>query len=76
MLNRRTLLAQTAGLAVAGLFAGKASAKMLPGIETAAMRGSINAIEIGVQPGALDDQSKTGASRSLASASILAKVLL
>ncbi|MDX8482067.1 TIGR03808 family TAT-translocated repetitive protein [Mesorhizobium sp. VK24D] len=58
MLNRRTLLARTAGFAAAGLFAGKASAKMLPGIEMAAMRGSINAIEIGVQPGALDDQSK------------------
>ncbi|RRH93392.1 TIGR03808 family TAT-translocated repetitive protein [Mesorhizobium tamadayense] len=59
MLNRRTLLARTAGLAAAGLFAGKASAKMLPGIEKAAMRGSINAVEIGMQPGALDDQSKT-----------------
>ncbi|RUU01976.1 TIGR03808 family TAT-translocated repetitive protein [Mesorhizobium sp. USDA-HM6] len=59
MLNRRTLLTQSAGLAAAGLLAGKASAKMLPGIEKAAMRGSINAIEIGVQPGALDDQSKT-----------------
>ncbi|RWD59599.1 MAG: TIGR03808 family TAT-translocated repetitive protein [Mesorhizobium sp.] len=68
MLDRRTLLAQTAGIAVAGLFAGKASAKMLPGIEKAAMRGSINAIEIGVQPGALDDQSKTFA-KMLAEAS-------
>ncbi|CDX46268.1 conserved exported hypothetical protein [Mesorhizobium plurifarium] len=58
MLNRRMLLAQTAGLAVAGVFAGKASAKSLPGIEMAAMRGSINATEIGVQPGAVDDQSK------------------
>ncbi|SFP71534.1 twin-arg-translocated uncharacterized repeat-containing protein [Mesorhizobium sp. NFR06] len=58
MLNRRTLLARTAGLAVAGVFAGKASAKSLPGIEMAAMRGSINATEIGVQPGAVDDQSK------------------
>ena len=58
MLNRRTLLARTAGLAAAGLFAGKASAKALAGIEMAAMRGSINAVEIGVQPGALDDQSK------------------
>ncbi|PBB43987.1 TIGR03808 family TAT-translocated repetitive protein [Mesorhizobium sp. WSM3866] len=58
MLNRRTLLAHTTGLAAAGLLAGKASAKMLPGIEKATMRGSINAIEIGVQPGALDDQSK------------------
>ncbi|MBZ9762887.1 TIGR03808 family TAT-translocated repetitive protein [Mesorhizobium sp. CA8] len=58
MLNRRTLLARTAGLAVAGVFAGKASAKSLPGIEMAGMRGSINATEIGVQPGAVDDQSK------------------
>ncbi|MEI9405101.1 TIGR03808 family TAT-translocated repetitive protein [Mesorhizobium argentiipisi] len=58
MLNRRTLLARTAGLAVAGVFAGKASAKSLPGIEMAAMRGSIDATEIGVQPGAVDDQSK------------------
>ncbi|TPJ77831.1 TIGR03808 family TAT-translocated repetitive protein [Mesorhizobium sp. B2-6-2] len=58
MLNRRTLLARTAGFAVAGIVAGKASAKSLPGIEMAAMRGSINATEIGVQPGAVDDQSK------------------
>ncbi|TIO53950.1 MAG: TIGR03808 family TAT-translocated repetitive protein [Mesorhizobium sp.] len=58
MLNRRTLLARSAGFAAAGLLAGKASAKVLPGIEMAAMRGSINAIEIGVQPGALDDQSE------------------
>ncbi|TKB17512.1 MAG: TIGR03808 family TAT-translocated repetitive protein [Mesorhizobium sp.] len=58
MLNRRTLLARSAGFAAAGLLAGKASAKVLPGIELAAMRGSINAVEIGVQPGTLDDQSK------------------
>ncbi|RUW20379.1 glycosyl hydrolase family 28-related protein, partial [Mesorhizobium sp. M1E.F.Ca.ET.041.01.1.1] len=58
MLNRRTLLARSAGFAAAGLLAGKASAKVLPGIEMAAMRGSINAVEIGVQPGTLDDQSK------------------
>jgi len=58
MLDRRTLLAQTAGFAVAGLCLGKASAKVLPGIEKASMRGSINAAELGVQPGALDDQSK------------------
>ncbi|TIW51532.1 MAG: TIGR03808 family TAT-translocated repetitive protein, partial [Mesorhizobium sp.] len=56
MLNRRTLLAQTAGFAVAGLFAGKASAKSLPGIEMA------------VQPGAVDDQSKAFA-KMLAEAS-------
>lgn len=58
MLNRRTLLARCSGLAVAGLCIGKAAAKTLPGIEMAAMRGSIDATEIGVQPGALDDQSK------------------
>ncbi|TIS88212.1 TIGR03808 family TAT-translocated repetitive protein [Mesorhizobium sp.] len=58
MLNRRKLLAQTAGFAVMGLSLGKAAAKSLPGIENASMRGSINATELGVQPGALDDQSK------------------
>ncbi|UCI25271.1 TIGR03808 family TAT-translocated repetitive protein [Mesorhizobium sp. B2-8-5] len=68
MLNRRTLLARTAGFAVAGVFAGKALAKSLPGIEMAAMRGSINATEIGVQPGAVDDQSKVFA-KMLAEAS-------
>ncbi|TIV26849.1 MAG: TIGR03808 family TAT-translocated repetitive protein, partial [Mesorhizobium sp.] len=45
-----------------------ASAKSLPGIEMAAMRGSIDATEIGVQPGAVDDQSKAFA-RMLAEAS-------
>lgn len=68
MLNRRTLLARTAGLAAAGFLAGKASAKSLPGIEMAAMRGSINATEIGVQPGTVDDQSKAFA-KMLAEAS-------
>ena len=68
MLNRRTLLARTAGFAAAGLFASKALAKSLPGIEMAAMRGSINATEIGVQPGAVDDQSKVFA-KMLAEAS-------
>ena len=52
MLNRRTLLTGTAGFAVVGLALGKASAKVLPGIEKASMRGSINATELGVQPGA------------------------
>ncbi|MDX8538937.1 TIGR03808 family TAT-translocated repetitive protein [Mesorhizobium abyssinicae] len=58
MLNRRMLLAQTAGFAIAGLCAGKVSAQVLPGIAKASMRGSINATELGVQPGTLDDQSK------------------
>jgi len=58
MLNRRTLLTQTAGFAVIGLSLGKAAAASLPGIEKASMRGSINATDLGVQPGTLDDQSK------------------
>ncbi|MEO5759069.1 MAG: TIGR03808 family TAT-translocated repetitive protein [Mesorhizobium sp.] len=58
MLNRRTLLKGTAGFAVIGLALGKAAAVSLPGIEKASMRGSINATELGVQPGTFDDQSK------------------
>lgn len=58
MLNRRKLLVQTAGFAVLGLSLGKAAAGSLPGIDNALMRGSINAADFGVQPGALDDQSK------------------
>ncbi|TGQ66855.1 MAG: TIGR03808 family TAT-translocated repetitive protein [Mesorhizobium sp.] len=58
MLNRRTLLRQTAGFAIMGLALGKAAAAGLPGIEKAAMRGSINATELGVQSGTSDDQSK------------------
>ncbi|TGU92060.1 TIGR03808 family TAT-translocated repetitive protein [Mesorhizobium sp. M00.F.Ca.ET.151.01.1.1] len=58
MLNRRTLLTQSAGFAVMGLALGKAAAASLTGIEKASMRGSINAAELGVQPGTFDDQSK------------------
>ncbi|RWE41925.1 MAG: TIGR03808 family TAT-translocated repetitive protein [Mesorhizobium sp.] len=58
MLNRRTLLTQSAGFAVMGLAHGKAAAATLTGIEKASMRGSINAAELGVQPGTFDDQSK------------------
>jgi uncharacterized secreted repeat protein (TIGR03808 family) len=58
MLNRRTLLIGTAGFAVMGLALGKAVAASLSGIEKASMRGSINATELGVQPGTSDDQSK------------------
>ncbi|TPK86397.1 TIGR03808 family TAT-translocated repetitive protein [Mesorhizobium sp. B2-4-12] len=58
MLNRRTLLTQTAGFAVIGLSLGKAAAASLTGIEKASMRGSINATELGVQAGTFDDQSK------------------
>ncbi|MFA6154232.1 TIGR03808 family TAT-translocated repetitive protein [Mesorhizobium sp.] len=58
MLNRRNLLVGTAGFAVLGLSLGKVAAANLSGIEKASMRGSINAAELGVQPGTLDDQSK------------------
>ena len=58
MLNRRKLLTGTAGFAVMGLALGKAAAASLTGIEKASMRGSINATELGVQPGTFDDQSK------------------
>ena len=58
MLNRRTLLVGTAGFAVVGLSLGRAAAAGLTGIEKASMRGSINATELGVQPGTFDDQSK------------------
>lgn len=58
MLNRRKLLTGTAGFAVFGLSLGKAAAAGLTGIEKASMRGSINATELGVQPGTFDDQSK------------------
>ncbi|PWJ92791.1 putative secreted repeat protein (TIGR03808 family) [Mesorhizobium loti] len=58
MLNRRTLLTGTAGFAIMGLSFGKAAAASLTGIEKASMRGSINATELGVQPGTFDDQSK------------------
>ena len=51
MLNRRTLLKGTAGFAVLGLSPGEVLAKT-------AMHGSIDATEFGVQPDAVDDQSK------------------
>lgn len=58
MLNRRILLKRTA-LAVAGLaLPNSLLASGLKGIELTAMRGSINATELGVRPGALDDQSR------------------
>lgn len=59
MLNRRRFLTATAGFAVGGLAMPYAQAAgALAGIDLAAMRGSINASELGVHPAALDDQSK------------------
>ena len=59
MLNRRNLLRQTAIAGVAGLaLPNSLLAAGLKGIELTAMRGSINASDLGVRPGALDDQSR------------------
>jgi uncharacterized secreted repeat protein (TIGR03808 family) len=59
MLNRRSFLSATAGFSVAGLASPlSATASELSGIRMAAMRGSINAGELGLRPGAFDDQSK------------------
>jgi uncharacterized secreted repeat protein (TIGR03808 family) len=59
MLDRRGFLAGTAGFAVGGLsLPGSLLASGLTGIELTAMRGSINATDLGVRPGAFDDQSK------------------
>jgi uncharacterized secreted repeat protein (TIGR03808 family) len=59
MLNRRSFLSATAGFAVAGLASPlSAGASDLSGIKLAAMRGSINAGELGLRPAAFDDQSK------------------
>ncbi len=57
MLNRRRFLAGTAGFAVGGLSL-PLSATAASGMELASMHGSIDATELGVRPGALDDQSK------------------
>ncbi|HEV2896271.1 MAG TPA: TIGR03808 family TAT-translocated repetitive protein [Pseudaminobacter sp.] len=59
MLNRRSFLSATAGFSVTGLALPlAAAASELSGIRMAAMRGSINAGELGLRPGAFDDQSK------------------
>ncbi|WP_127596635.1 TIGR03808 family TAT-translocated repetitive protein [Nitratireductor alexandrii] len=56
MLNRRAFLAGLAG--AGGLAAGAAHGATLSGIETASIRGSLDASELGVQPGLYDDQSE------------------
>jgi uncharacterized secreted repeat protein (TIGR03808 family) len=59
MLNRRSFLSATAGFAVGGLASPLgAAASDLSGIKLAALRGSINAGELGLRPAAFDDQSK------------------
>ena len=59
ILNRRRILAGLAGTAGAlfvGPVAGRAAG--VAGFETASIRGSIDATELGVYPGTYDDQSK------------------
>ncbi|HHZ07549.1 MAG TPA: TIGR03808 family TAT-translocated repetitive protein [Rhizobiales bacterium] len=59
MLNRRSLLAGAAALPLVALARRvPAAAATLPGLENASMRGSIDSLEFGVRPGALDDQSR------------------
>lgn len=68
MLNRRRFLAATAGFAAGGLALPRVhAASALGGVDLTAMRGSINASELGVHPGAFDNQSKAFA-RMLAKA--------
>jgi uncharacterized secreted repeat protein (TIGR03808 family) len=68
ILHRRGFLKATAGFAVAGLaFPALSATRNIPGIEMAAMRGSLDATEFGARPGALDDQSEAFA-RMLAGA--------
>jgi uncharacterized secreted repeat protein (TIGR03808 family) len=59
MLNKRRFLAQIPGFSVLGLMVpGAAYAANLAGIQPVSMRGSINATDLGAQPGTLDDQSR------------------
>ncbi len=57
-LNRRKLLRATAGFAVGGLCVPAAMAQRLDAIDLAAIRGSLDATQKGLVPGALDDQSR------------------
>lgn len=60
MLNRRNLLKRSALFGVAGLaLPNSLLASGLKGIELAAMRGSINATDLGLRPDMLDDQSRS-----------------
>ncbi|MBX3575899.1 MAG: TIGR03808 family TAT-translocated repetitive protein [Rhizobiaceae bacterium] len=58
MLNRRVLLTSVSGLAAGMMLPAAARSVELSRIEKTAMRGAIDVTEMGVRPGALDDQSK------------------
>jgi len=77
MLNRRGFLTATAGFAAGGLaLPNSVLASGLSGVELAAMRGSIDGTDLGVRPGALDDQSKAFAKMLKAAADRDAPVFL
>ena len=58
-LHRRLFLTGAAGLGAGALaIPAAARAANLSGIETAALRGSISATEVGITAGTLDDQSR------------------
>lgn len=58
-LNRRRLLAGAAALACGGLAMRRTyAAATLPGIESARLRGGLDATEVGLSAGTLDDQSR------------------
>ncbi|QDZ01071.1 TIGR03808 family TAT-translocated repetitive protein [Nitratireductor mangrovi] len=56
MLNRRAFLAGATAMGAAVTLPARAA--NLSGIETASIRGSLDAAELGMQPGTYDDQSK------------------
>ncbi|WP_274629719.1 TIGR03808 family TAT-translocated repetitive protein [Arvimicrobium flavum] len=58
MLNRRKLIASLAAVPALGFAVPAIAAPRQPGMQLASMRGSIDAMEFGVRPGAADDQSR------------------
>lgn len=58
MLDRRRFLAASAGFAAGGLALPAAASSLFAEPVLAAMRGSVDAGEFGVHPGAFDDQSR------------------
>src|SRR5690606_41920393 len=61
MLNRRNLLAATAGVAITGFPAGRAGATSQYETDLTALRGSISATELGVTGATSSDQSQASA---------------
>ncbi|WP_235897536.1 TIGR03808 family TAT-translocated repetitive protein [Neoaquamicrobium microcysteis] len=75
-INRRKLLAGALGLAGSAIAARAAAAPLADMTVTSAIRGSINAEEFGVWPGALDDQSRAFAKMLAKAAESRAPVFL